>query len=82
MKHLRNSFFNFLRSKTSRLTPIPGLMPDPTNLPEGCNFAPRCARATELCFGVEPEQREIGAGHFVACHFPLGGPAHEEEARS
>jgi len=71
-----------LERDRKRLNTIKGIVPNMFELPEGCNFAPRCARATELCFGVEPEQREIGAGHFVACHFPLSGPAHEEEARS
>ena len=31
-----------LKEKTDRLHPIAGLMPDPTNLPKGCKFAPRC----------------------------------------
>lgn len=35
--------------ETSRLNPINGLMPDPTDLPEGCHFAPRCPHATEAC---------------------------------
>ena len=34
-----------LTEKIHRLTPIKGLMPDPTNLPEGCAFAPRCDHA-------------------------------------
>ena len=32
-----------------RLTPIKGLMPDPSDLPEGCSFWPRCPYATEQC---------------------------------
>ena len=31
-----------LVADTRRLEPIPGLMPDPTALPEGCSFGPRC----------------------------------------
>ncbi|MCD8332113.1 MAG: ABC transporter ATP-binding protein, partial [Oscillospiraceae bacterium] len=31
-----------LDKTVKRLTPIHGLMPDPANLPQGCNFAPRC----------------------------------------
>ena len=31
-----------LDDRSARLKPIPGLMPDPTNLPEGCAFCPRC----------------------------------------
>lgn len=49
------------------LKPIPGLMPDPTNLPEGCAFAPRCAYAGESCKCVRPELRAVSDTHFVAC---------------
>ncbi|MFJ9824677.1 ABC transporter ATP-binding protein [Streptomyces sp. NPDC101160] len=45
-------------------TPIPGLPPELSRLPEGCAFAPRCARATGAC-EVRPDLR---AG--VACHHP------------
>nr|WP_314459837.1 ABC transporter ATP-binding protein [uncultured Clostridium sp.] len=31
------------------LHPIDGLPPDPTNLPQGCSFAPRCKYATDAC---------------------------------
>lgn len=49
--------FNSLPSmnkKASRLTPIPGLMPDPTDLPKGCSFSPRCPYATDRCREVSP----------------------------
>ena len=36
-------------SAVTRLKPIPGLMPDPTDLPEGCNFSTRCPYADEKC---------------------------------
>ncbi|MFB7373406.1 ABC transporter ATP-binding protein [Streptomyces sp. NPDC056222] len=50
-------------------TPIPGMPPELTALPPGCAFAPRCARATEVC-GTLPSPL---AG--VACHHPVGqGP--------
>lgn len=56
-----------LTEKVRRLNPIPGLMPDPTNLPEGCVFAPRCKYATEECTrGVIPVT-EISEGHLVKC---------------
>lgn len=49
-----------------RLSPIPGLMPDPTNLPEGCKFNTRCPYCTEEC---KQEQKlvDIGDGHVVRC---------------
>ena len=49
-----------------RLHSITGLPPDPTNLPEGCPFWPRCPHATEACKGEIPN-REITPGHFVRC---------------
>ncbi|MBQ9010440.1 MAG: ABC transporter ATP-binding protein [Clostridia bacterium] len=54
--------------RTQRLKPIPGLMPDPTNLPEGCTFCPRCPRATEKCKTQRPRLVNIGGEHTVACH--------------
>ena len=54
--------------RTQRLKPIPGLMPDPTKLPEGCTFCPRCPRATEECRMKRPELVNIGGEHLVACH--------------
>ncbi|MFD0366549.1 ABC transporter ATP-binding protein [Streptomyces sp. NPDC127114] len=47
-------------------TPVPGLPPALSDLPEGCAFAPRCARASAAC-AVRPE---FLAG--AACHHPLG----------
>jgi peptide/nickel transport system ATP-binding protein len=45
---LFNSLPN-VRDKTAQLKPIPGLMPDPTKLPPGCAFEPRCGYAIEAC---------------------------------
>ena len=56
----------------TRLKPIKGLMPDPTDLPKGCKFHTRCAHCTEICKHAVPEWREMAPGHFVACHHPLG----------
>ena len=53
--------------RKAKLKPIPGLMPDPTNLPKGCAFAPRCPYATKACEEKEPEQRWISGTHMVAC---------------
>ena len=59
-----------LDSKADRLSPIPGLMPDPANLPEGCSFCPRCSAACEACKTVNPAAVEVEPGHFVKCiHF-------------
>lgn len=49
------------------LKPIKGLMPDPTNLPTGCAFHPRCPHATEACSRQVPKITEIAPGHYVNC---------------
>lgn len=56
-----------VRETTSRLKAIGGLPPDPTNLPGGCCFSPRCAHAVSTCFVNEPEMAEVLPGHTVAC---------------
>ena len=55
-----------MENETERLNPIPGLPPDPTNLPEGCSFHPRCPHASEACKGEIPN-RELSPGHFCRC---------------
>jgi peptide/nickel transport system ATP-binding protein len=50
-----------------RLTTIPGLMPDPTALPAGCKFHPRCHRCLEICKRENPPAVEHRPGHFVKC---------------
>ena len=54
-------------SSGSRLIPIPGMMPDPSNLPKGCKFAERCKYATDACREAEMELTEIEPGHFCRC---------------
>ena len=56
-----------LDQKIRRLTPIKGLMPDPTNLPEGCAFAPRCNHACEACHSQLPPTEQMNGSHAVAC---------------
>jgi len=50
-----------------RLNPIQGLMPDPTNLPLGCVFAPRCPDASAACSAGPLRVTEVEPGHFVRC---------------
>ena len=59
-----------LKSSSKRLKLIPGLMPDPTDLPKGCKFAPRCAHCTEACTKGPVALTEQSAGHFCRCLFP------------
>lgn len=50
-----------------RLTAIPGTVPDPANMPDGCAFAPRCGLATEQCGLAVPGLAPIAADRAVAC---------------
>lgn len=56
-----------LDEKTDRLHPIDGLMPDPTDLPGGCKFHPRCPHCMEICKHTAPAVKTAGT-HSVACH--------------
>ena len=56
-----------LTKKTSRLTPINGLMPDPTNLPTGCKFHDRCPFCEERCIKEHPSDIDDN-GHLIRCH--------------
>jgi len=58
-----------LDKKVERLNTIKGLMPDPTNLPEGCKFHPRCPMGAEDCTLSVPDSIEITSGHFVKCPY-------------
>jgi peptide/nickel transport system ATP-binding protein len=54
--------------RRSELKPIKGLMPDPTNLPSGCPFHPRCDYVMEVCSQSLPENKWLSETHCVECH--------------
>lgn len=56
-----------LDEETERLNPISGMPPDPSNLPSGCHFGPRCPYATEQCSSEKKVLIEIEPGHFCRC---------------
>ncbi len=62
-----------LNSSEPRLKPIMGLMPDPTQLPEGCAFFERCPCAKEQCAKSKPQSTELTPGHMVKCYFAVEG---------
>ena len=55
-----------MSGEEGRLKPIEGMPPDPTDLPQGCPFRPRCPHATDACKGEIPF-KEIEPGHFCRC---------------
>lgn len=57
-----------LESEQDRLNVIDGLPPDPTDMPSGCSFHPRCPRAMAKCKVNRPARFEVGDGHFVNCY--------------
>ena len=66
------------KRKGEPLSAIPGTPPNLGEMPVGCPFAPRCARAQDVCFSQPPARREVGPGHTCRCHF-ADGPCREED---
>lgn len=50
-----------------RLVPIEGQVPEPTQMPPGCAFAPRCPQRMAVCQTTLPLLMQTGAGHLTAC---------------
>jgi oligopeptide transport system ATP-binding protein len=46
---------------------LEGEVPSPANPPKGCNFSTRCPKMMDICRESEPEFKDIGGGHCVAC---------------
>ena len=56
-----------LDKDVERLKPIPGLVADPTNLPEYCSFCDRCEMKCDRCNREDPKMVEVEPGHWVKC---------------
>ncbi len=56
-----------MNTDETRLKPISGMPPNPTNLPRGCAFNPRCPLAADACRNENIPVKEITPGHFCAC---------------
>lgn len=56
-----------IRGSTERLYVIPGTVPGPGQLPQGCVFHPRCQYATERCRREVPPRTQVSDGHTVKC---------------
>ncbi|MFC4322548.1 ABC transporter ATP-binding protein [Litchfieldia salsa] len=64
---LINSVPKHDRDYEGDLAVIPGSVPSPFSLPQGCRFAPRCEHAREICKTELPELLEINKGDQVRC---------------
>lgn len=72
---LLNSVPRLDRPATDRLDPIPGEIPDPSDLPTGCAFRPRCRWATTQCEVDEPPLEATGAQNGRTDAQPANAPA-------
>jgi oligopeptide/dipeptide ABC transporter ATP-binding protein len=65
------------RPAHTELPVVTGRPPDPTSLPVGCSFAPRCPSAADDCTAKAPVLTEHAPGHRWACWHPCenGGAA-------
>lgn len=50
-----------------QLESIPGNVPNPKYMPQGCKFEPRCPQAFERCREEEPGFFQVGNGHVSRC---------------
>lgn len=71
-----------LGARKGQLSTIPGAVPLPDNMPQGCRFATRCPFAQTRCYEQKPQLDSSGTGHQVACfrapleqHIALGETA-------
>jgi len=66
-------------AEVQRVRAIPGLVPHPAALPDGCHFADRCTRADPQCRTLTPQMQAADGHksiHQHACHHPLSPPSH------
>jgi len=57
------------KKKGAKLATIPGQIPDPADIGDGCAFANRCPIAKDNCLRDIPDYTEYEKGHTVACHY-------------
>lgn len=56
-----------LERPNAPLVAIPGAVPTPDAMPDGCRFAPRCPFAQTACSTARPAFQTVSSGHHVAC---------------
>jgi len=57
--------------KRRQLVSIEGEVPSLKSRPEGCEFHPRCTRATDICRTTPPAINTLNGSRTVRCHDPL-----------
>ena len=67
-----------LGANVERLTAIPGSVPLPGALPDGCRFHPRCPMAQPACSMQPPSLVEVEVGRFVRCPLWKSGVQNSE----
>lgn len=56
-----------LDRKQEKLDSIPGVVPNPLNMPKGCRFSPRCSKAMKICKEKSPSTVVLGEERRVSC---------------
>jgi oligopeptide/dipeptide ABC transporter ATP-binding protein len=66
--------------RSEELDSIPGNVPNPKYMPQGCKFEPRCKYAEGICREKEPVFCQVGEGQYSKCwlHAAAGGSHHEQ----
>lgn len=70
---LLESIPSMTTERGKRLNAIPGAVPHPLALPDGCRFEARCPYSTEKCKTTMPELQKFEGGHEIRCHYPKKG---------
>jgi oligopeptide/dipeptide ABC transporter ATP-binding protein len=61
---------------------LSGETPDPSRIPSGCRFHPRCPVAVEACKSIDPALTNVGTDHEAACILVGSGPIQTPGSRS
>ena len=64
---LIDSIPRLTQPRDEKLHIIPGSIPDLSSMPQGCRFAPRCAKACERCRQQQPQMRKVAPNHSARC---------------
>ncbi len=56
-----------IEEEMDKLESIPGSVPNPLQLPEGCYYNPRCKKVMDICKEKEPPEIAVSEGHRVKC---------------